>query len=303
MQKTILMDTFDNMNLQYKLDYSMKKMTTFGTGGNATALVKVRNITELEYILTASKKENLPVYVFGNGSNILVSDKGLNGIVLVLSKDLASIKIKEKNIRVGGGFSLIKLSHMVMDVGLSGLEFAANIPGSVGGAVYMNAGAYNSSIFEKISEIVVWSNKEEKVKSYTPPFDYGYRYSFLQKSKEIILSVEFRLQKGEQKKIKASMEEWKQKRKLSQPIGKKCAGSIFKNPQGLKAYKIINDLGLQDEKRGDAEISKKHSNFIINKGKASSQDIYDLIKFVQQKVKEEKNIELECEIELLGEFE
>jgi len=303
MQKSILMDTFDNMNLQYKLDYPMKKATTFGTGGNATALVKVRNITELEYILAVSKKENWPIYVIGKGSNILISDKGLNGIVLVLSKDLASIKIKEKNIRVGGGFSLIKLSHMAMEVGLSGLEFAMNIPGTVGGAVYMNAGAYNSSIFEKISELVVWSNKEEKVKSYKPPFDYGYRYSFLQKSKEIILSVEFRLQKGEQKKIKARMEEWKQKRKLSQPIGKKSAGSIFKNPQGLKAYKLINDLGLQGEKRGDAEISKKHSNFIINKGKAYSQDVYDLIKFVQQKVKEQKKLDLVPEIEFLGEFD
>jgi UDP-N-acetylmuramate dehydrogenase len=238
--------------------------------------------------------------ILGNGSNVLFSDEKYNNVIICLDL-LNDLNINKTTIIVGAGYKLIKLSNEVSKLGLSGLEFACGIPGSVGGAIFMNAGAYASSMQEIVKEIkVITPNFEIKtIKSKDINFDY--RTSILKSEKKYIcVEVTLELKYGDIETIKSIIKERIKKRQDSQPIEYPNAGSVFRNPEGNYAGKLIDDLGLKGYTIGGAQISEKHANFIINKNHATAYDIKNLIEFIQSQIKEKYNIDLKLEQELIN---
>lgn len=285
------------------LNEPMSKHTTFKIGGNADIFIKAKTVQEIQYILEISKEKDIPMYIVGNGSNILVRDVGIRGIVLKI--ELENIKIIEEkdevNVIAGAGVKLAMLSQTLKQKAITGLEFASGIPGTIGGAVRMNAGAYGCEMKDIVIEtkyidldgnIYVLSNKEHQ---------FEYRKSIFCRNKYIILESTLKLKKGNIEEIQSKMNEYLIQRKEKQPINIPNAGSTFKRGNDFITAKLIDECGLKGYKIGGAEVSTKHAGFIVNSGNATAKDVIKLIEFVKQEVYKKFNKSIELEIEIVGE--
>ncbi len=292
-----------------KWDCSLAPFTSFGVGGPATAVIVVEELSELADLLKCCSKNKLRYRFIGRGTNILVEDDGFDGVVLLFGENLSAIKLLEdsepENIRiqVGAGCSLAKLLNWCNKKSFSGLEFASGIPGSVGGAVIMNAGAWAGEMADVLASVNVFSmtNGEEKIARNK--LDFGYRKWRNQNNvtgeERLVVSAELVLQKGTKTAIETKCREYQAKRKKKQPKGQKNAGSFFKNPPGDSAGRLIEAAGLKGTRFGDAMVSPVHANFLVNMGKARADDIKQLMQIVVKKVKEESGIELQAEVHFL----
>lgn len=283
-----------------KIDEPMKKHTSFRVGGPAKVFLTVHSEEVLAKIMMALKERKLPYFVLGNGSNLLVSDKGYNGIMIYLGEEFANIEVKETTIKAGAAAFLGKVARKALEAELTGLEFAAGIPGSLGGGAVMNAGAYGGELSQVITKVramdevgnIVVLEKEELV--------MGYRTSIFKTKPYVILEVEMELKKGNPTEILGKMDEYTKARIEKQPLEYPSAGSTFKRPEGYFAGKLIMDAGLRGFSVGDAQVSEKHCGFVINKGNATATEISTLMDEVAKKVKEQFGVELEPEVILLG---
>lgn len=286
-----------------KYDEPMSKHTTLKIGGNADVLVLPENESDVINVLKFAKKNNINVTVIGNGSKLLVRDKGIRGIVIKLANKFANVEVCDEYIIASSGISLPRLAIVAKDNALSGLEFAAGIPGNVGGAVYMNAGAYGSEMSQVVAEITyIDENLDVKTVS-NEECKFGYRKSLFRENAYVILSAKLKLQKGDKAEIEALMKTNNDSRKSKQPLEYPNAGSTFKRPEGYFVGKLIDDLGLKGYRVGNAQVSTKHSGFIVNLGDATANDVLQLINYIKERVLEANGVELHEEIIILGEGE
>lgn len=282
------------------IDEPMKNHTSFKVGGAADILVTPKNFDQAINVIKSCNIEKVPFYIIGNGSNLLVRDGGIRGVVIKLTS-LNKLEVDGEKIIVESGAELSNVSKKALEMSLTGFEFACGIPGSVGGAVTMNAGAYISEIANVIEEAVVVDKEGNILRLNKEQLELGYRMSAVIKYGYTVLEATFKLQKGDYNTIKNTIEDLTRRREDKQPLEYPSAGSTFKRPTGYFAGKLIEDCGLKGFSIGDAEVSKKHSGFIINRGQASAKDILDLIKAVQDTVKESFGVELHTEVRIIGE--
>lgn len=281
-------------------DISLSTLTTYKTGGIAKLVVYPNNINNLKQLLKLIHKHNIKYFILGKGSNTLFSDKEFNGVIIKLDK-LNNFKIKETEIYVESGMILSKLVQESIKNELTGLEFAIGIPGTIGGAIYMNAGAYGNNMSNIVKSVIVLNEKFQIKEIPLEKLKFDYRYSIFQDNKNLIcVAANIKLEHGNHDEIASKIKENLLKRKNSQPLEYPSAGSVFRNPKGNYAGKIIEELGLKGKIIGGAEISTKHANFIINKNNASSSDILNLIKLVQKEVKDKYKIDLKLEQQLVN---
>ena len=277
----------------------MKKHTTFRIGGFVDYYIYPKDVLSLMQIIKYLNKENISYKFVGRGSNLLWDDNPFHGVVINLDRTLNDYYIQEDGtVLAWAGCSIINLAIEMAKNSLTGLEFASGIPGSIGGGIYMNAGAYKSDLSQVLESVLVlkddvmeWIDKEN--------LEFGYRKSIFQKNKNwIILAAKFHLEKGDKEEIQSLMESRRNRRVESQPLDKPCAGSVFRNPSEMPAWKLVEELGLRGYQVGGAQVSNKHCNFIVNEnGQASAKDVRDLIAMIQDKAKEKFNIDLVTEVE------
>ena len=281
-------------------DISLSTLTTYKTGGIAKLVVYPNNINNLKQMLKLIHKYNIKYFILGKGSNTLFSDKEFNGVIIKLDK-LNNFKIKQTEIYVESGMILSELVQASVKNELTGLEFAIGIPGTIGGAIYMNAGAYGNNMSNIVKSVIVLNEKFQIKEIPLEKLKFDYRYSIFQANKNLIcVAANIKLEHGNHDEIASKIKENLLKRKNSQPLEYPSAGSVFRNPEGNYAGKIIEELGLKGKNIGGAEISTKHANFIINKNNASSSDILNLIKLVQKEVKDKYKIDLKLEQQLVN---
>ena len=277
----------------------MKNHTTFHIGGNADCFCEVKTVDALKKILTLCRENNIPCFIIGLGSNLLVSDNGFKGIVIKLGGAFTEMHVENNQISCGAGASLASACVLARKNSLSGLEFAWGIPGSVGGAAYMNAGAYDGEMKDVISE-VTFMDSFGNIKTYQKnELDFGYRHSVFTDTQNIILNVTFTLKPEQQVIINDRMQELMDKRKSKQPINHYSAGSVFKRPEGFYAAALIEECGLKGFSVGGAEVSTKHSGFIVNDHNATAEDVRQLVEYIKKVVLEKKGVELCCEIKFV----
>ena len=280
----------------------MKNHTTFRIGGNAEVFAAPDSADGVERVLQFCREENIPCTVIGNGSNLLVGDRGVCGVVLQIYRNYASIRIEGTDLYVQAGALLGQTAAAAAREGLTGLEFASGIPGTIGGAAAMNAGAYGG----EMKDVLVWVkaiDRDGYVRQYAAAeLELGYRTSRIQKEALVVLEVKLTLQQGDPVKIRERMEELKEQRVAKQPLEYPSAGSTFKRPEGYFAGKLIMDAGLRGFSVGDAQVSEKHCGFVINRGNATAADVMALVSQVQTIVEEKFGVQLELEVRKVGEF-
>lgn len=283
------------------LNEPMSKHTSFKIGGNVDIFINIVSIDELQKILKIIKGDNSRIIIIGNGSNLLVCDEGIHGIVLKIEiKKFIIQKDNQKNIvTLGAGCKLGEIAFKLADKGISGFEFASGIPGTIGGAIRMNAGAYGSEIKDIVNNITYLDRSGEIYKINKQEAQFEYRKSIFSKKDYIIVEAEFELNDGKKEEIKEKMKEYQKSRIERQPIEYPSAGSVFKRGEGFITAKLIDECGLKGYKIGDAQISEKHAGFIINKGNATAKDVEKLIKYIKEKVFEKFGVEIETEIEVI----
>ena len=297
-----VLEIIDSENLgKYEENVSLKKYTSYKVGGNASIVVHPKDISSLVRLLKVIREEKVNYKILGNGSNVLFSSKKYNGVIIKLD-EFNDIKFMRNNkIKVGVGYSLIKLSMLACKKGLAGLEFAAGIPGCIGGAIYMNAGAYKSDMGYIVENVKVLTPEFKIITLENRELNFHYRSSFFQTHPDYIcLEATLKLHKGKKEAIEEVIKERKQRRVESQPLEYPSAGSVFRNPEGMFAGQLIEELGLKGMKKGGAMISDKHANFVINYKNASSEDIKYLIDYAHDKVKEKYNVEMKVEQEFVN---
>ncbi|ANP82669.1 UDP-N-acetylenolpyruvoylglucosamine reductase [Bacillus sp. B25(2016b)] len=280
---------------------SLARYTTMKIGGPADILIVPKHVAGIEKTLQLVKRYKTKWTVIGRGSNLLVSDQGIEGVVIRLGEGLDHLEVEKHKVRVGSGYPLIKLSTLLSRQGLAGLEFASGIPGSVGGAVYMNAGAHKSDISSVLSKALIlfedgtidWLTNRE--------LEFSYRASVLQtKRPGIVLEAEFQLQAGKREEIVRSMQNNKDYRRETQPWNYPCAGSVFRNPIPHFAGDLVEKAGLRGYRIGGAQISEMHGNFIVNTGGASAQDVLSLIELIRHTIKDKFDVDMHTEVEIIG---
>lgn len=275
----------------------MKNYTSFKIGGNAQLLIIANTLRGLTAVLKECNNNSIPVFILGKGSNLLVSDNGIKGVVIKLGKEFMAISlVDDDTIFCGAGVSLAKLCTFACEHSLSGLEFAWGIPGGAGGAAYMNAGAYGGEMKDVLMECHHIDMNGQIGKFTGSQLKLSYRHSVYTDNSYIITGIIVKLKKDSQVEIRSRMDDCMNKRKTKQPLEYPSAGSVFKRPQGYFAGALIEEAGLKGEAVGGAQVSIKHSGFIINTGNATSKDVLDLVEIIKQKVKLNSGVELECEI-------
>ncbi len=285
---------------QIKVNEPLANHTTWKIGGPAEVFVVPKDINCLITTLTIVHQSKTPFFIIGRGSNLLVSDLGINGVVIKISDCINHLEVNGEEIRVGAGFSFIKLATMLSKKGLSGLEFAGGIPGSVGGAVFMNAGAHKSDISTILTKARILY-PDGTLKWYTnKEMEFSYRTSRLQKDQGICIEAIFSLKKGNRDEIVAQLQKNKDYRRKTQPWDYPCCGSVFRNPLPNHAGKLIEDAGLKGFTVGGAQVSTMHANFIINIGGAKASDVLKLIDHIKVDVFQKFNVKLQTEVELVG---
>lgn len=280
----------------------MSRHTSFRTGGEADCLLQIRNVEQLQKILSYLRRTGNEYFLLGNGTNLLVSDRGYQGIVLQMGEGLSGISVEGEKIRVQAGALLSKTAKTAMDAGLAGLEFASGIPGSVGGGIVMNAGAYDGEMKQIVEQVTVLNEDGELMELDCDTMEFGYRTSVIRNRPFVVVEALLSLQKGDPEQILAKMADFAQRRRAKQPLEYPSAGSTFKRPEGYFAGKLIMDSGMRGRRVGGAQVSEKHCGFIVNTGNATSEDVAELIMEVQERVKERFGIMLEPEIVKLGKF-
>lgn len=281
----------------------MARHTSFKVGGPADYLVQPSSAGEVAELLQLAESYHLPLTIMGRGSNLLVRDGGIRGLVLKLAEGLQDWSLDREAglLRCGAGLSLAAASHLVADLGFSGLEFACGIPGSLGGAVYMNAGAFGGEISEVVTQVAGLDRQGVERVLSREELGFSYRRSVLMEGELCLTQVSLQLQPRAKEDIWAAMERIKAQRQAVQPVGEASAGSTFKRPQGAFAAALIDRAGLKGASVGGAQVSTKHAGFIINKGGATAQDVLDLMAFVEEKVWQLFQVRLEPEVKIIGE--
>lgn len=280
----------------------MSRHTTFKIGGEAECMLLVEQEEELLKLIPYLNQIEQNYFILGNGSNLLVGDRGYRGIIIKLGEGINRITVEGDCIRAQAGALLSQVASAARDAGLSGLEFAAGIPGSVGGGVVMNAGAYGSEM-QRITESVKVMDKEGKILILdNDTMEFGYRTSIIKNRPFIVLEVVLRMQTGQKEEIQAKMDELMEKRRSKQPLNYPSAGSTFKRPEGYFAGKLIMDAGMRGYRIGGAQVSDKHCGFVVNMGQATAADVKEVIEEVQERVKERFHVSLEPEVIFLGDF-
>ena len=277
----------------------MKKHTTFRIGGPADVFVAPENLNEIEAVCRFAKEQEIPLFVLGNGSNLLVADEGMDGIVL---QNYSGIEVRGNELVVKAGTLLSSTSKAALSEELTGFEFAGGIPGTFGGAVVMNAGAYGGEMVQVLKEVTVLTKEGEVKTLKAEELELGYRTSNVLENEYVVLEGVIKLEKGNKEEIKAKMDEYALARKTKQPLEYPSAGSTFKRPEGYFAGKLIQDAGLKGYQVGDAQVSEKHSGFVINRGDATAADVMQLISDVKDKVKEQFGVTMEPEVKRVGRF-
>ena len=285
-----------------RLHEPMKKHTTFRIGGPADYYLCPHSTEELQKILQICRENKLEFFILGNGSNLLVSDKGYRGVVIQLWKNFSDIETEDNTITVKAGALLSKVAAEALEESLTGMEFASGIPGTMGGAVMMNAGAYGGEMKDIIREVTVLTREGELLTLSKEEMNFGYRTSVVKEKGYVVISAELQLRKGDREEIRKVMDELKERRVTKQPLDMPSAGSTFKRPEGYFAGKLIMDAGLRGFSVGGAQISEKHCGFVVNKGDATAADVLGLIGEVQKRVQEKFGVALEPEVKFLGEF-
>lgn len=287
---------------QIKPEEPMKNHVTFRVGGPADFFVTPKNYEELSGVLKCCAKYEMPCYIMGNGSNLLVSDQGYRGVVIQLFRQLNDIQCEGNVIRAQAGALLSAVANRALEEKLTGFEFAAGIPGTLGGACVMNAGAYGGEMKDVLKSVTVLTREGERITLQKNELELGYRTSIIAKKDYIVLEAEIGLEVGDAEEIKAVMDDLKERRTTKQPLEYPSAGSTFKRPEGYFAGKLIQESGLQGFQVGGAQVSEKHCGFVINKDQATAADIAELIRQVQDRVEEKFGVRLETEVKRLGEF-
>ena len=282
-------------------DEMMSKHTTFKIGGPADLYVIPRSEEELVYAIKVCKSENVPYYVIGNGSNLLVTDKGFRGVIIEVYKQMSDIKVEGNLITAYAGALLSKIANTALEHELTGFEFAHGIPGALGGAVTMNAGAYDGEMKQVLESATVIDNEGQVRTLSIEELELEYRKSIVSRLGYTVIKATIRLQEGDKEAISAKMKDLAQRRRDKQPLEYPSAGSTFKRPVGHFAGKLIMDAGLRGYQLGGAQVSEKHCGFVINKEHATCQDVLDLIHYIQKEIKSKFNVQIEPEVKMIGE--
>ena len=282
-------------------DEPMYKHTTYKVGGPARIYLKVKDVDSLIKTIKYCGKHRVKYLVIGRGSNLLFSDREYEGLIISLNECFNEIKVNGSTMIAQAGVPMISLSYQAAKIGLSGFEFMGGIPGSIGGGIYMNAGAYKYDLASVVKTVTLLNEKNEVVTFNNEQMDFSYRHSICQDNRKlIVLEVTFELTAKSPDEIKAVLDKRKERRMSSQPWNMPSAGSVFRNPQDKPAWQYIDECGLRGYEIGGAQVSPKHSNFIVNNGYASAKDIYDLIMLVQEKVNEKFGVKLRREVGLIN---
>ena len=306
-RKILIDEGREGLAAKIRTDEPMKSHTSFRVGGPAQFYVEPESTDEIAALMAAAKKADVPFFLMGNGSNIVVSDEGIDGLVIRLGEDFSSIREEEDpsdpdkvRLIASAGTLLIRLSSYAAKAGLTGLEFASGIPGSLGGAVFMNAGAYGHDISEVVDKVVSIS-KEGEIRTWTrDQLTFGYRKSTFMEEGGIVTEAELVLRRGDPEKIASEIREYSEKRTSTQPLNFPSAGSMFKRPEGHYTGALIEQAGLKGFSIGGAQVSEKHAGFVINKGEATASDIDALVKHIQKTIKEKFDVTLEREVRFIG---
>ena len=287
---------------QFLREEPMKKHITFRVGGPAACFLTPSTKEQIREILHICQEEKTPYFILGNGSNLLVSDQGFDGVVLQVYKNMNQVTVEGEHLRVQAGALLSATARKALEAGLTGMEFAAGIPGTMGGAVVMNAGAYGGEMKDILESVTVLTPEGEQKELKNEELQLGYRTSVVKEKGYIVLEAVLSLKKGDPEAIKSRMDELKEQRVTKQPLEYPSAGSTFKRPEGYFSGKLIQDAGLRGYQVGGAQVSEKHCGFVINKENATAKDVVDLIHDVQRIVYEKFQVQLETEVKFLGEF-
>jgi len=282
-------------------DEPLANHTTWRIGGPADLLIQPRDKTALILAVQIIHRHDIPWSVIGRGSNLLVRDRGIRGAVLKVAEGLSHCEFRGEEVRVGAGYSMIRLAVETGKKGLTGMEFAGGIPGSVGGAVYMNAGAHGSDLSRILKEAEILFEDGDTVVLTNEELGFSYRTSLLQKKKGIVLEAVFCLRKGDRKEIAAVLAANKDRRRQTQPLQLPCAGSVFRNPPGDHAGRLIEAAGLKGFHIGGAQVSDIHANFIVNRGGATAADVLTLMDHIRRTIKEQFGVDLHPEVLVVGE--
>lgn len=295
-----MLDKIREISEDVKINEEMKNHTTFRIGGPADIFVSVKSAEEIIRILEASNESKTPCMVMGNGSNMLVSDKGIRGVVIHVGSNMSGCRIDGETVYAEAGILMSALAKKILEAELTGFEFAAGIPGTLGGGIYMNAGAYGGELKDIIDEVTYIDENNEIKTSKNDELEFGYRHSIFETGKYVILSCTMKLKKGNFEEIKAQMADYTKRRNDKQPVSMPSAGSTFKRPEGYFAGKLIQDCGLMGYSIGGAQVSEKHAGFVVNKGGATADNVLKLIEHIQKTVMDKFGVWLEPEVRLIG---
>ena len=291
---------FNKLNCVVRYDEPLKSHTTFKIGGNCIALIEPREISDIIEAVKICKKNNIKFFVIGNGSNLLVPDEGYNGVIIKLKSEFSKIEVEGDYLIVNSGAKLSEVYTVAYENSLTGFEFASGIPGTIGGAIYMNAGAYGGEMKDIVESVEVLDLDNFELRELkNEELEFSYRKSIIQRRNYIVTTIKLKLQKGNKEKINAVYEDLRERRNSKQPLNFGSAGSTFKRPEGHFASKLIEDAGLKGYHINDAWVSEKHSGFIVNKGNASFKEVMELIEYVQKVVFEKFGVKLETEVRIL----
>ena len=283
-------------------DEPLKNHVTFRVGGAADYFVSPESAEEVQKIILLCKEAGMPYYILGNGSNLLVSDQGYRGVIIQIYKSMSEISVKGEFVTAQAGALLSAIAAKAAGESLAGFEFASGIPGTIGGAAVMNAGAYGGEMKDVLEQVTVLTKEGKLLTIPREELDMGYRTSKVEKNQYIVLEAVIHLAHGEQEKIREKMNELKEKRTTKQPLEYPSAGSTFKRPEGYFAGKLIEEAGLRGFQVGGAQVSEKHCGFVINKDNATAAEVRELIRQVSERVKANSGVTLEPEVKMLGEF-
>ncbi len=279
----------------------MAKHTSFKIGGPVDLMVLPSDIEELRHVLKVCREMGIDFYVMGNGTNLLVRDKGVRGVIIKIGGDYSKVSVQGEIIRAQAGILLSSLSKIALEHHLEGFEFAGGIPGSLGGAVVMNAGAYGGEMKDIVKAVTVMDLEGNLLRLNNQELNFGYRKSRMQEEKWIVLEVEIQLKKGDPDQILSITRDLTQRRTAKQPLHQPSAGSVFKRPANHYASKLIEDAGLKGVRFGGARVSELHAGFIVNEDHATAQDVINLIRLVQKTVRDRFGVLLDLEVKIIGE--
>ena len=291
---------FSKLNCIVRYDEPLKNHTTFKIGGNCIALIEPREVSDIVETIKICRENSIKFFVIGNGSNLLVPDEGYNGVIIKLKSEFSTIKFDGEYLIVNSGAKLSEIYPVAYGNSLTGFEFASGIPGTIGGAIYMNAGAYGGEMQDIVESVEVLDLDNFELRELkNEELEFSYRKSIIQRKNYIVTTIKLKLQKGNKEEINAVYEDLRERRNSKQPLNFGSAGSTFKRPEGHFASKLIEDAGLKGYHINDAWVSEKHSGFVVNKGNASYKEVMELIEYVQNVVFEKFGVKLETEVRIL----